>query len=86
MTNWTSLKTVDSDFVFATTHSLRLSDTWSWVSEAVAEKFDTYPDLLDLEEDEDGREFVAESGKRLAEIHNCRMVNAPRALLQMAAE
>lgn len=83
---YTSLQKVDTGFVFATTHSI-VGNPWDWISGAVAAEFDCYADLLDIEEDEDGREFVTESGKRLVEVRNCRMVNAARPLVfSQAAE
>jgi len=82
---WTSLQKTDTHHVFATTHSLRLSDTWSWISEAVASEFECSPDDLGMVDNEDG-DFVVLNGKMIVEVHPCRMVNAPRAHLQMAAE
>lgn len=85
MANWTSLRATDTHHVFATTHSLRLSDTWSWVSETVASEFECSPDDLGMTDDEDG-EFVVLGDRRVAEVVYARLVNTPRALLQQAAE
>lgn len=85
MTSWTSLRTTDTHHVFATTHSLRLSDTWPWISGVVASEFECSPDDLGMADDEDG-EFVTLRNEKIVEVVYARLVNAPRPLLQLAAE
>lgn len=79
MAKWISLQKTDTGFVFATTHSLK-GNPWSWISEVVAQEFECAADDLNCSEDDDGREFITLRGEPIVEIHNCRMVNEPRAL------
>lgn len=82
MAKWTSLQKTDTGFVFSSTRDYE-GNPWGWISEAVAYEFETSADLLSLEEDEDGREFVSLAGEPIVEIHNCRMVNEARPLVQL---
>lgn len=81
MANWISLQKTDTGFVFATTHSIA-GNPWSWISEVAAHEFECAADDLELIDDEDG-EFVSLRGEKVIQIHECRMVNEVRPLVQL---
>lgn len=71
---WISLSKTDSQFVFATTHSLSGSAQWAWIEKTVRQEFECFDDdALDLLETDDGRDVVTVNDRPAVEIHHCRM-------------
>jgi len=81
MAKWISLQKTDTGFVFATTHSI-VGSQWDWISTVVAEEFECDPADLDNAEGDDG-EYVVLNGVGIVRIHDCRMVNEARPLVQL---
>lgn len=81
MARWVSLQKVDTGFVFATTHSI-VGSQWDWISATVAHEFECDPNDLDCLDTEDG-DFVVLNGVGIVQIHDCRMSNPARPLVQL---
>lgn len=78
-----SLRTIDTHHVFATTNSLPISEQWDWIRNSICESYDWFTrDELDLIETDDG-EVVTHRGEPIVRIHDCRMINEARPLVQL---